>query len=293
MTVPADGYFENASLTTANFQAGMEQITDHLRTGGFASNGEVQTGTEAAKFVSPASLRACTATETRIGVVELATTAEVQTGTDTARAVTPAGLAARTATETRAGVVELATTAEAIAGSDTARAVTPAGLSAAMRPTTVAGHVRAGNMQIRNGTAGYTGVGLSVNIDGDAAEDTWVSVGPTGSGASIIWTALDGLPSTARILLGDITISMESTHATAQQPLDVHAAAGGVTPTSTDSSSIAKIYIDNTPVGQAIIQSRQVFIPMSSSRVFQIMWERGGTEAFVGISLRYVGFITD
>ncbi|MDZ7926153.1 MAG: DUF2793 domain-containing protein [Agrobacterium sp.] len=72
------------------------------------------------------------ATDTRSGLVELATSAEVQTGTDTTRAVTPAGLAARTATETRTGVVELATVAEATTGTDTNRAVTPAGLTAAV-----------------------------------------------------------------------------------------------------------------------------------------------------------------
>ncbi len=72
------------------------------------------------------------ATDTRQGMIELATSAEVQTGTDATRAVTPAGLAARTATETRTGVVELATVAEATTGTDTSRAVTPAGLTAAV-----------------------------------------------------------------------------------------------------------------------------------------------------------------
>lgn len=42
-----------------------------------------------------------------------ATAAEVQAGTDTSKAVTPAGLSSRTATETRTGLVELATAAEA------------------------------------------------------------------------------------------------------------------------------------------------------------------------------------
>ncbi|MCP3877342.1 MAG: hypothetical protein GY701_02945, partial [Sulfitobacter sp.] len=61
------------------------------------------------------------ASETVVGVVELATAAEVQAGTDTVRAVTPAGLASRTATETRAGLIEIATAAEAQAGTDTVR----------------------------------------------------------------------------------------------------------------------------------------------------------------------------
>lgn len=71
------------------------------------------------------------------GIVELATNAEVQTGTDTARAVTPAGLRACTSTASRPGVVELATDAEAIAGSDTTRAITPANLFAKVNEITV------------------------------------------------------------------------------------------------------------------------------------------------------------
>ena len=56
------------------------------------------------------------ATETVAGVVALATSTEVQAGTDSTRAVTPAGLSARTASETRTGLVEKATTAEALDG---------------------------------------------------------------------------------------------------------------------------------------------------------------------------------
>ena len=68
------------------------------------------------------------ATTSAKGIIELATNAEVQTGTDAERAVTPASLSARTATTSRSGVVELATTAETLAMSDADRAVTPAGL---------------------------------------------------------------------------------------------------------------------------------------------------------------------
>src|SRR5690606_3626162 len=76
-----------------------------------------------------------TATETRTGLVELATTAEAVAGTDTVRAVTPAGVAAAvsgfsvpSASETVQGKIELATLAEVKTASDTVRAVTPATL---------------------------------------------------------------------------------------------------------------------------------------------------------------------
>lgn len=66
------------------------------------------------------------------GMVELATNAETQTGTDATRSVTPASLSARTATTDRTGVVELATNAETVTGTDFVRATTPAGVAAAI-----------------------------------------------------------------------------------------------------------------------------------------------------------------
>ena len=65
------------------------------------------------------------ATTTVLGLVYLATNAETQTGTDANKAVTPASLSSRTATETRTGIAELATQAETDAGTDDLRIVTP------------------------------------------------------------------------------------------------------------------------------------------------------------------------
>jgi hypothetical protein len=93
-----------------------------------ATTSQVNAGVSGAPtpaFVTPETLALRTATDTRTGIVELATDAETQTGTDTARAITPANLTARTATETRTGIAELATQAETNTGSDDARIVTP------------------------------------------------------------------------------------------------------------------------------------------------------------------------
>jgi len=65
------------------------------------------------------------ATATVLGLVMLATNTEVQTGTDAVKVVTPASLSARTATESRTGLMEIATQAEANAGTDDTRAITP------------------------------------------------------------------------------------------------------------------------------------------------------------------------
>ena len=105
-----------------------------------ANDAEARAGTETAKVVTPAGVKAAlenrTATAVSTGLVKLATNTETTTGTDSSRAVTPAGVKAaidaRTASETKKGIVELATTTEAEAGTDTERAMTPAGVKASI-----------------------------------------------------------------------------------------------------------------------------------------------------------------
>lgn len=90
-----------------------------------ATNAETQTGTDSSRAVTPAGLASRTATETRTGIAEIATQAETDAGTDDARMVTPKKLAARTASEMRTGIAELATQAETDAGTDDTRIITP------------------------------------------------------------------------------------------------------------------------------------------------------------------------
>lgn len=71
-------------------------------------------------------LSALNASQTRVGLIEIATNAEVIAGLDASLAVTPAGLSARTALTTRTGVVALATAAEANDGTEPFKAMTPA-----------------------------------------------------------------------------------------------------------------------------------------------------------------------
>lgn len=65
------------------------------------------------------------ATETVLGLVEIATQTETNTGTNDTAAITPLKLAGRTATESRSGIAEIATQAETDAGTDDATIVTP------------------------------------------------------------------------------------------------------------------------------------------------------------------------
>lgn len=129
--------------------------------GGKANTVHTHVASDITGGVFPAA-RLPSATDAAAGIVELATPAETTTGTDTARAVTPAGVKAvadtkantshthaagdvtsgtflparlPAATETAIGAVEIATVAEVAAGTDNARAVTPLGQMGTVGPT--------------------------------------------------------------------------------------------------------------------------------------------------------------
>lgn len=65
------------------------------------------------------------ATESVLGLVEIATQTETNDGVNDTAAVTPLKLAGRTATESRTGIAEIATQAETNTGTDDSRIVTP------------------------------------------------------------------------------------------------------------------------------------------------------------------------
>ena len=100
-----------------------------------ATNTETQTGTDATRAVTPASLSSRTATETRTGIAEIATQPETDAGSDDSKIVTPKKLNDRAATESLSGIVEFATDAETITGTDDTKATHPKGVKAAIDAT--------------------------------------------------------------------------------------------------------------------------------------------------------------
>jgi hypothetical protein len=85
------------------------------------------------------------ATETILGLVEIATQAETNTGSSDTVAITPLKLAGRTATETRSGIAEIATQAETDTGTDDTTIVTPLKLKTLLDNRTGGYAVNVGN----------------------------------------------------------------------------------------------------------------------------------------------------
>lgn len=92
-----------------------------------ATNAETRAGIESLKAVSPAGLHSRTATQISTGLISLATVSETQAGTVSDKAVAPSALVALTATDARRGLAERANAPETRLGADDERFVSPKG----------------------------------------------------------------------------------------------------------------------------------------------------------------------
>jgi len=137
-----------------------------------ATQAEVDAGTDAIRFISPARLQAKVATDTALGIVERATQAEVDTGSDTTRFISPARLQAKVASETALGIVERATQAEVDAGTDTTRYISPDTLESNL---TTSGALSFSKKKTADESVANSGV-----VQDD---DHLVSIGPMAAGA--------------------------------------------------------------------------------------------------------------
>jgi len=144
------------------------------------------------------------ATETVLGLVEIATQTETDTGTNDTAAVTPLKLAGRTATESRTGIAELATQAETNTGTDDARIVTPLKLK-----TNLATYKYAANVSVTTAGAytvthnlGTTDVIVKV---ADSNGDT-ILCDVTATSASVVTLGFSGTPisGTYRVIVSSL-----------------------------------------------------------------------------------------
>lgn len=144
------------------------------------------------------------ATETVLGLVEIATQTETNDGVNDTAAVTPAKLAGRTATETRTGIAEIATQAETNTGTDDARIVTPLKLKTNLATYKFAANVTvttAGNYTVTH-NLGTTDV--MVRVADSNAETVLCDV--TATSANVVTLAFSGSPiaGTYRVIVSSL-----------------------------------------------------------------------------------------
>lgn len=144
------------------------------------------------------------ATETVLGLVEIATQTETNDGVNDTAAVTPAKLAGRTATESRTGIAEIATQAETNTGTDDARIVTPLKLKTNLATYKYAANVTvttAGNYTVTH-NLGTTDV--IVRVADSNAETVLCDV--TATSANVVTLAFSGSPiaGTYRVIVSSL-----------------------------------------------------------------------------------------
>lgn len=144
------------------------------------------------------------ATETVLGLVEIATQTETNDGVSDTTAVTPAKLAGRTATESRTGIAEIATQAETNTGTDDARIVTPLKLKTNLATYKYAANVSvttAGNYTVTH-NLGTTDV--VVRVADSNAETVLCDV--TATSANVVTLGFSGTPiaGTYRVIVSSL-----------------------------------------------------------------------------------------
>jgi hypothetical protein len=157
----------------------------------------------------------------------------------------------------------------------------------------VTNHIRAGNLQI---DSGELATGNFFDVSGNVVENTWESVGPTGSGADNIWTDMDVIPANATILIVAVTLSFYPNSPTIPAILNVWATHGDdATPSGGNSNRIASKTLDLDAAFTSVssFYNFPVFIPLgATNQDFNISWSETAT-AGTGVNLEYRGFITD
>lgn len=113
------------------------------------------------------------------------------------------------------------------------------------------------------------------DIDANLTASTWESIGPTGSGATNIWTALDSVPAGVDWIELKIIMDARSTGDTAsvQRVIRLNGRKNGGSVTSLTTTLLARqqTYLDSSGFG-SVDSITIVKVPVDSSVIFEALW---------------------
>lgn len=153
-------------------------------------------------------------------------------------------------------------------------------------PSAPYGHIKIGNIAIVDGVTNF---GSSRSISMTNIDATVRTVGKTGSGADIIWSRLDGLPSSARALI--CNVRGEGTNSTGSD-IDFLAHFGSGTGTITNSTS-ARVLNIRIHAGTTNKLERFAIIPLNATQQFQYFTSGYTNLTSKILEVTYQGYITD
>jgi hypothetical protein len=129
------------------------------------------------------------------------------------------------------------------------------------------------------------------NVAIDVVEDTFEAVGPTGSSAANIWTAMDIVPAAARIAILNVASTCITSGTDRSASVIAYARMTGSSEALNSGQAISNCTFPNddyvTTGGSA---RNMVFVPLDTSRRFDVTWAESNT-ASRSVTLFLMGFI--
>lgn len=149
--------------------------------------------------------------------------------------------------------------------------------------------------------SGYLQFGNEIRIDGSsnayssfstsslAATSTFYTIGPTGSGATHIWTPLDDIPASAgRVAIRVFVRSQANNTAAGTWTITLFAADNSVTPLL---NSIACGVVWDSTTGASTQEGNNlgdfITIPVDSNRIFKLAYNSTGSGTGIGAAILY------
>jgi len=152
--------------------------------------------------------------------------------------------------------------------------------------TTVSNYVSAIKTYLHVDGANSTAFVVSTEV----TVNSWESVGPTGAGASNLWTALDDLPAGATIAIVQIDLDFTASAIDTNSELRAFVRQTGSSATNDDSTEIAELRAPTDDKIGTYSTHTQVLLPLDPSFRFDIRWENANT-ATAQVEIRLKGFM--
>ena len=157
------------------------------------------------------------------------------------------------------------------------------------RAAAASGHIRCGNVQIHDGEANIG----TYDADANITEGVFETVGPTGSGAQNIWTAMNNIDSTATALLLLVEVELNGA-AAGNVSAFIYCTNGNDSTPDTARTLFGSWSFEDD--GGTVDNGRQTFygvVPLANDNLdFRFRWDANNAST-QQVTLHYRGFITD